>query len=805
MLKDLRFAFRMVFRHPWFSLAVVLVMALGIGINTTVFTLVNAALFKPFPFKGGERLVVVSQVDPKNPDRFSPLSLPDYRDLRERNRSLETLEAAKIAAEVVSEAGNPPQRYRVARLTPGMFPMLRLQPILGRSFEAADSVRGAPTVLLLGYALWKDRYAAAKDIVGRVVRFDGQPATIIGVMPEGIKFPMTEELWAPLALSAEKESRKQQSLMVFGLLKPGRSRTEAQGDLTVIASNLAKEYSETNENMAVRVQTVNEAFNGGPIRLIFLLMLGAVGFVLLIACANVANMMFSRALARHREFAVRASVGASRWQLMRLMLVESVLLSSLGGLLGLGLSLIGVRAFDLATQDVGKPYWIEFTMDWRAFLYFAALSLLSGVIFGLMPALRASRLDLNQALKDGGGAGSHRSGRLAAVLVCLQFALTVILLSGAGIMVRSFLAVQNLNPSVPADQILTARIQLPDTPGKPYETEEARRQMHARLVERLSAIPGVTEVALASEFPGLGSQERGLELEGQPVPDPKTPPHQAATIFGSPNYLQAIRVPLLLGRGLNSSDGDPGREAAVVSRDFVQRHFPQGEAVGRRFRLKDGDRDFGPWITIVGVCGDVNQDPMNHHAPPVVYLSDRQEPWAWLGLLVHGSRAPSLYAEELRLAVQGIDQDLPLFEVRSLTDSIQRQFWFLKVFGSLFFSFALIALLMASVGLYAVISQATERRTREIGVRMALGATAGSVQRLILVRGLRQLGIGLLLGLGGAFGVTRLLDSMIVTSGTDPLVYALVIVLLGSIGLVACWLPARRASRIHPNQALRVE
>jgi len=545
MLKDFRFAVRMTRRHPWFSLAVVLVMAFGIGINTTVFTLVNAVLFKSFPFEGGERLVVVSQMDPKNPDRFMPLSRPDYLDLREQSRSLEQLEAAETSQDVVSEAGNPPQRYRLARLTPGMFPMLRQQPVLGRSFEAADSAPGAPVVLLLGYALWKDRYAGAKDIVGRVVRLNGQPATIIGVMPEGVKFPMTEEFWAPLTLSqsVDKEARKQRSLMVFGLLKPGRSRTEAQSDLTVIAANLAKEFPDTNENMAVRVQTVNEAFNGGEIRLIFLLMLGAVGFVLLIACANVANMMFSRALARHREFAVRASVGASRWQLMRLMLVESVLLSTLGGLLGLAFSLAGVHAFDLATQDVGKPYWIEFSMDWRAFLYFAALSLVSGVIFGLLPALRASRLDLNQALKDGGGAGSHRSGRLSAVLVCLQFSLTVVLLSGAGLMVRSFLAVQNLNPSVPSDQVLTARIMLPDGTDKPYSSEQARRQMHARLVASLEAIPGVSEAALTGEFPGLGAQERGLELEGQTLPDPKTPPHKAATIFASPNYLQAIRVP----------------------------------------------------------------------------------------------------------------------------------------------------------------------------------------------------------------------------------------------------------------------
>ncbi len=804
MLHDLRFAFRQLAAHRWFSLAVIVTLALGIGINTTVFTLVNAVLFKPVPVPGGERLAVVSNDHATNRDDRQPVSLAEYRAYRDGNRTFERLEAVARGSRVISEPGNPPERYSAGLITPGLFDMIRTRPILGRGFTAADAEAGAPTVVLLSHRVWQSRYGGVLDIAGRTIRLNGEPATIVGVMPEGFAFPDTQQIWLPYQPTPEREQRTMRQLMLFGLRKPGASMADAQADLGVLAAQLARDYPDSNRDTTVRVQTFHDVMNGGPIRLIFLLMLGAVGFVLLIACANVANMMLSRAIGRSREIAVRAALGASRRQLVRQLLVESVLLSVLGGLAGLALAAGGVHAFDLATQDVGKPYWIQFTMDWRAFAYFAAVAIGSGLAFGIVPALRASRVDLNTALKDGTAAGSVRGGRLTAALVVFQFAATVVLLAGAGLMMKSFVAVQQINPFVPAREIIGLRLALPDRRGERYETPEARRAMHDRLQQRLAALPGVTHVSLTSELPGLGSQQRKLELEGR-TPDPQFP-LRVSTLFASPDYLPAINLPLIAGRHLRDLDGTPGQEAAVVTQQFARRHFGAESPLGKRFRTFSDDTTPGPWVTIVGVAGDLVHNTQDRDAPPLVILSNRQEPWAWVGVMLRTPGDAAALAPAVRAAVQELDPDLPVSEVMTLHAALERQHWFLRVFGTLFFSFAAIALLMASVGLYAVVAHNTARRTREIGIRMALGATAGRVVRLMLSRGLGQLVAGLALGLGAALAATRLMSSVLgLVSPTDPVVFGSVLALLSVIGLFACWLPARRAAKVPPTVALRID
>ena len=806
MFQDFRFALRMIATHRWFSAAVIATLALGIGINTTVFTLVNAVLFKPVPIPGGERIVTIANYNLTKPDERSRVSWPDYLEYKKENRSLEGLEALQRDQGIISEPGNPPERFHLARVTPGLYTLLRSPPLLGRGFTIADGQAGAESVVLLGHGVWKNRYAGATDVVGRAVRVNGQPATIIGVMPEGFKFPNNEDFWMPLAATAELEKRSNRSLELFALLEPHTSITEASSDLAVIAGRLATEHSETNKDLGALVRTFHETYNDGPIRMIFLMMLGAVGFVLLIACANVANMMLSRALARAREIAVRSAMGATRWQIVRQLLVESVLLSSLGGLVGLGLSSLGVHAFDLATRDVGKPYWVIFTMDWRAFGYFAALSVLSGILFGLVPALRASRVDLSTAMKDGTpGSGSHR-GRLTGALVVLQFALTVVLLAGAGMMVRSFFAVQKLNSFVRPQSLFTLRVQLPEAKGEHYEQPETRRQFFEQLLPDLRAMPGVTQVAATTHFPGLGANQRDIEIEGRLNPDPKQP-SRASFIVQTPGYLSAIGLPLLTGRGFNETDGDTGKEAVIVSRAFAAKYWPGELADGKRFRFVEKDKPV-VWMTVIGVTADMDQNPNDKKSPPLVHITYRQEPWGWMGVMVRAESDPTLLAGQIRAAVQKINQDLPLFEVRTLTTAIAKQHWFLSVFGTLFAVFAFTGLLMASVGIYAVVAQTTTRRTREIGIRMALGATAANIIRLVLSRGLIQLIIGLLLGLGGALGATRLIDQagfLIGTSSRDPAVFLAITLLLIAIGLVACWLPARRAARIAPTEALRHE
>ncbi len=806
MLQDFRFALRMIATHRWFSAAVIATLALGIGINTTVFTLVNAVLFKPVPIPGGERLVTVNNRRVGRPNDNTGVGVLDYREYKANQTTFESLEAVSGDRGVIAEQGNAPERYTAGKVTAGLFSMLKTPPILGRGFTPENEKPGAETVVLIGYGVWQKRYGGATDVIGRKIRYNGQPATIIGVMPEGFKFPQREDLWMPLVTTEEMEKRSQRFLQVFGIRKRGVSLAEASADLNVIGQRIAETFPDTNKDLRPLVRTFHDTYNGSRIRNVFLTMLGAVGFVLLIACANVANMMLSRAIARAREISIRAAMGATRWQIVRQLLIESVLLSTLGGLFGLGLALVGVHLFDLATQDVGKPYWIQFTMDWRAFVYFALLSVCSGIVFGLVPALRAARVDLNAVLKDGTlSAGSHRGGTLTGALVVLQFALTVVLLTGAGMMVRSFFAAQAINPFLQPSSYFVARVQLPDGKGERYAEPLARRQFWEKLLPEISRLPGVTGAAIATQFPGLGANGRPMEIEGKPIDNPERPP-RASIVYQSPGYLKLIGLPIQVGRDFNETDGDPGKEAVVVTHEFAARNWPGESPIGKRLRFNPGKTP-GPWITVIGMTADIVQQ-QEEDQPPLAFISTRQEIWAWMGLLVKTSGDPNALAAPVRAALAKLDVDLPLFEAGTLTAALERQRWFLVVFGSLFAVFGIAALLIASVGIYAVVSQSTARRTREIGIRMALGATTGGIARLVLSRGMIQLGIGLVLGLAGAFAATRLLKGvgfLIQTSPNDPLVFACTTLVLIGIGIFACWLPARRASRIDPTDALRTD
>jgi len=809
MTRDLRFALRMISSHRWFSAAIVATLALGIGLNTMVFTLVNAALFKPVPVPGGARLVAILDRDlsqSNNRNNRTGVSYPDFRDYRAQSSTFEALEAATGEGAILSERGNPPQSYNMDRVSSGIFKMLHMPPILGRGFLPSDDKPGAAPVVLLGYGVWKDRYGGSPDVAGRVVNVNGKPATIVGVMPEGFKFPNNQDLWMPLVPTAELAKRSNRSLQIFGILKRGATITQAGAELESIAHRLAAEYPDSDKNIGALVQTFQERYNGGPIKLVFLLMLAAVGCVLLIACANVANMMLSRVLGRQREISIRVAIGASRWQVIRQLLIESMVLSVLGGVIGLGLSALGVHWFDLGTRNVGKPYWVLFTMDYRVFGYFAGMCVLSGLLFGLAPALRSSRVDLNSALKEGArSVATQHGGRLSGVLVVLQFALTVVLLTGAGIFVRGFLAYQSLNLWVPANHILTGIVRLPQ---EHYATPDVRRHFFEQLLPRLKAIPGVTHVALGTNLPGMGAGDRHIEVEGAPVTDSAHAP-SAAVLVQSPGYFAAINMPILRGRDFNDLDGGPGRQSAIVSKEFAERYWPKQAAIGKRFRFYDrvDNKDkLGEWISVIGVSADIVQEPQEAAPNPLLFLPYRQEGYDSMFLLVRSTGNPASATSAVRAAVQSLDQDLPLFEVRTLSEAIEHQQWYIRLFGTLFFGFAMIALVMAAVGIYAVIAQATSSRTREIGVRMALGATSRNILGLVLTRGLKQLIAGLALGLAAAFPAARLLSSLqLRVSPSDPVVFVTVSLLLAAVGLFACWLPARRAAALNPVNAIRYE
>ncbi len=806
MTYDIRFAIRMITSRAWFSLAIVVTLAFGIGVNTTVFTLVNAVLFKPVPLPNGARLAVVNSSRLGRANDRGNVSYPDFIDFKKSNKSFEALEGSIGGQAIVADAGNPPAQYRMAHISAGLFEAVHTPPLLGRAFTSADDRPGAESKVVISHAMWQNRYGSDPKILGKPIRLNGQITTIIGVMPEGFRFPTGQDLWAPLIPTEALEKRSTRDLTLYGVLREGVSFEAAGADFAVIAKQLADSYPDSNKDIGARVLTFHQAFNGGEIRVIFLLMLGAVGCVLLIACANVANMMLSRSLARRRELTVRAALGASRWQLIRQLLVESVLLSVLGGVVGLGLARVGVHYFDLATAP-RRPYWIGFEMDWVAFGYFAAVSIMSGLVVGLMPALRSSRIDLADGLREGTrGVGGPGTGRVAGVLVALQFALTVILLSAAGLLGRSFFEAQALNPFVPEREIFTARVNLPEGTGQPYAERDARVRFYDGLLRQMAAIPEVSEVAISSNVPGGGSPGGQVEIEGQALPADKKLAPRAAFVVASPGYLSLIQLAIQSGRGFDALDGEPGREVAIASADFANRHWPGQQALGKRFRYVDRPEP-GPWIRIVGITGNMVQNQQRTDDQALLYIPYRQMGWGGMALLLRTrSGAAANLARPAQTVVQSLDQDLPLFEMSTLNDTLSQQRWFLPVFGTVFGSFALIGLLIAAVGIYAVGAHAAARRTREIGIRMALGATANDILSSMLTGGVLSLGSGLILGLAGAVATAGFLEGILVkVSPRDPLVFIAVGGLLMMTGLCACWLPARRAARMDPMAALRDE
>jgi predicted permease len=817
MRHDVRLALRIIRMHPWFAAAVVAALALGIGANTTVFTLVNAVLFKPLPFRGGDRIVAVFHRSPQGEVRV-PISYPDYLEFRAQASTFDALEATWTTQTPLSERGNPPELYTMARVTPGFLEMLGVQPILGRGLTPADASAATGTAVLIGYGIWRDRYGMAGDVVGRDVRVGPQAATIVGVMPRGFGFPNNHQLWMPLVDTPELHQRAQRNLMLVGVRKPGVSMEQARADMGVIAQRLASSYPTDNRDLGAEVIRFHDLQNAGPIRLVFLMMQGAVGLVLLIACANIANLMLSRALGRTREMSVRAAVGASRWRLVRQLLVEAVVLSCIGGAFGLVLARYGVRAFDAAVANVGKPTWILFEMDYAVFAYFGFACVLSGVLFGLAPALQAARVDLNSSLMEGSrDSGSKRRGILSGTLVVVQFTLALVLLAMAGMFVRGLLAQRTAMAALPSDRILTARVQLP---GDRYKDDDARFRFYDQLLASLRSTSGVSRAEIVTNLPGEGAPALEYQIEGAPEVERGSRP-SALRVAASPGYLSAIDVPMVAGRTFDERDGFAGREAVIVTSDFAARVWPGQSPLGRRLRFypppppppnpsnaQAAAPAAGPepWLTVVGVSGDLEQRPNEISPLPLVFVPYAPGANAGMAVVLRANGDPRTLVGPLRTALQRLDPDRALGNVATLTERVAQQGWYLRVFGSVFVIFATGALLLASIGIYAVVAQTTARRTREIGIRMAMGATSRSILGMVVGRGVKQLAAGVVLGLAVALVVTRLMRELLFgVSPQDLLVFGSVVTVITLVGLAACWFPARRAARLPPLDALRHE
>jgi len=811
--QDLRFAVRLLIKDRWFTTVAVIALALGIGVNATVFTFVNAVLIRGLPFKDPDRILSFGGTDARG--RPIGVSRLDFNDWREGSRAFSGVTLFLPASINVSDEGRAPEQFQGSYGSANMFQLIGQRPVLGRDFRAEDDRPGAEPVVILGNGIWKNRYGSDPAIISRSIKVNSLIAGVIGVMPPDMKFPFNNEIWVPVSqLPPElRDSRRGvRSFQALGRLADGVTLAQARAELQNSAARLAHDFPDTNKDYKPNLMTFNDRITGPQIRLIFLSLMGAVAFVLLIACANVANLLLGRASQRSREIAVRVSLGASRWRIVRQLLVESVLLSAVSGMLGLGLSVVGIRMFDaVVTTDVGKPYWMTFTMDPIVFAFLAAVCLATGILFGLAPALHVSKTDVNEVMKEGGGrsgTGGPRARRWTSALIVVEVALTLVLLAGAGFMMRSFLALYQMDLGIETSHLLTMRLTLPLTK---YPKPEPRTALYQRLEERLRGVSAIQASALTSNPPMFGGSLRQLAVDGRPAPAVERPPEVTVVII-SPGYFDTLGMRLVRGRSFNDTDGTPGHESAIVNQRFVAMHFPGEDPLGRSIRLVDASPprpDVTPALTatIVGVVPTVRQRNFQEPDPdPVAYLPYRADPQRFATLIVRAEGDPGAITTLVREEMRAIEPDLPLFGIQTMDNLLAQLRWPFRVFGGMFAIFAAIALVLSAVGLYAVTAYSVTQRTSEIGVRMALGAQPEQVLWLVLRRAIVQLAIGIPIGIAGAFGVGRLLQILLVqTSARDPMTIASIAALMIVVSIAACFWPARRATRLDPVSALRCE
>ena len=809
--QDLLFAVRLLAKDKWFTLVATLALAFGIGVNAMVFTLVNAVLIRGLPFEDAHQIMAVSAQDPVR-NRIMGVSYLELQDWS-RVTSLAGLAALSGATMNVSDAGRTPERLQGNFISANTFSILRQPPALGRNFSPADDAPGATPVVLLSHSVFQNRYGSDPSVIGRTIRINEIPSIVIGVMPEGFRFPGNADLWQPLSAipKLREQKRSDRRFNVIARLAPDATREQAQSELEAISARLATDYPDTNKDVRALVQPYHERVNGGEIRVVFLSLMGAVGFVLLIACANVANLLLARASTRAREVSVRVSLGASRGRVVRQLLIESLMLALIATAIGFGIALVGIRLFDAATQDVGKPYWIQFTLDARVFAYIALVAVGTAFMFGLAPALHIARTDVNEILKEGGRSGSAgtRVRRWTGVLVVGELALTLALLAGAAFMLRNFMTLYRLDLGIDTARLLGMSLVLPDAK---YPSLEQRLAFYDQLQQRLGA--RFSAVSVATSRPAQGGLVRRFEVTGRPKASETELPD--VTMLGvDARYFDTIGIRPLRGRAFSDADGMPGQETAVINTRLAQLHFPNEDPIGRQIVLSLdpalGDPPPGipmsQSLTVVGIVPNVRQRSLQERDPdPIAYVPFRMQPRGSMVILARSDRDPHQLTPVLREEMRALDPDLPLFEIRTVDEALAESRWPFRVFGAMFALFAAGALLLSAIGLYAVTSYSVRQRTQEIGIRTALGAQSSQVAWLFVRRAITHLAIGLTIGVAGAIGVGSIFeaaDLLVHINGRDPLTIGSIALLLIVVSLTASLWPALRATRLDPVVALR--
>jgi putative ABC transport system permease protein len=809
LLKDIGYGIRSLLKHPGFTAIAVITLALGIGANTAMFSVINAVLLRPLPYRDPSRLVTIWEQSPERDMYQLPVSLANMRDWIGQNQSFEQISAYTFTNLNLTGTGEP-ARLGTVRATANLFPLVGAVPVIGRSFLPEEDKEGANHVVILGHAIWQSRFGSDPGIVGKSLTLNNQTYTVVGVMASNSQFPVgfgymgkvlndPIDLYVPIAAGGREIERGNYSFFAIGRLKPGVTIDQARAEMTTIESRLEKQYPDSNTGIGISLiptqeQTVKE------IRPALLVLFGAVAFLLLIACANIANLLLARAASRKKEIAIRTALGASRRRVLRLLLTESLMLSLVGGGIGFLLALWGADAL-MALEPDNIPRLHEVGVDTSVFLFTLAVSIVTGIVFGLIPGMRAARPDLNEALKEGsrGSMGSAGSKRTRSVLVALEVALSLVLLVGAGLMIKSFIRLQQTNLGFNPENVLTVNLTLPESR---YPEERQQASFFEVALSRLQSVSGVQSVGATTSLPlTLSLNGSDFRIEGHPDPEPgKELIINMSSV--SPGYFHTLGVPIMKGRDFSDRDNKDAPEAAIINNDLARTYFPNEDPIGKRMKFTDAES----WISIVGVTGDVKQLGQDIGVKPEIYFPYLQVPAASMSVVVRTANGPLSLTGAVKTQIQIIDKDLPIDDVKTMQQLLAnsnsgRRFNLILLTG-----FALVALVLAMVGIYGVMSYTVAQRTHEIGIRVAVGAQSRDVFRMVIGQGMVLALVGVAFGLAGAFALTRLMTSMLFgVEPTDPATFISIAVLLTGVALLACYIPGRRATKVDPLVALRYE